>query len=635
MSLGTAKHWRILPEYLGICLSCEPYLMHRFHLHRWIMRGLCLGLLWLGTATLPGYAPEAMAQLRPKSEEPGYSEAEKAALARRRANQADPNMVAGRGRGRGGEKMSFWERFKRWFKRKPNTESANYEGEAPARRPGDKFWNSNEPNYSGDDPPPPGANRDILRAQRRFSPTRSNPPAEGRTVEALDRFRGEGRSETQNAPETNNGNLGYAGDDPPPAGANRDILRAQRRYSPSRSNPPANGRVVEALGRYRGDQRAPSANAPETNNGNLGFSGNDAPAPGANRDILRAQRRYSPTRSNPPANGRVVEALDRYRGDERGQRPDDKFDRPVPDNYSGEGIAVDPKTRGRINNGNIGYSGNQAPAPGANRDILRAIDKYSPSRPYEVANSNILQAIDQYRGNLPAVDPEKRWRWNIAGLLYSGNLPARDPEDKFDTPYPQNYSGEMRAVDPEKRWRNRNGWEGWRGDYYIDPPFNKDVMQAIEDYAPTRPTGQANSNILQAIDQYRGYDRIRTERAQARYYRKVVQQSADYMGEYPQRIRGRLSWDGHPTQVHLVGKSQPSRERNDMLRGFNKWWNRLFVQNIQPNVFKKRQRRPRYDRGEAEWWNQLDQPSSVDPAEGGESDSGDTGSITPDTGGGL
>ncbi|MEL6537591.1 MAG: hypothetical protein AAFQ98_19380, partial [Bacteroidota bacterium] len=331
------------------------------------------------------------------------------------------------------------------------------------------------------------------------------------------------------------------------------------------------------------------------------------------------------------------------------------------ESHEGDSEVPNSRRERRRRERSMNYSGNGYNAP-PNRLIAEAIGDYAPDPAPAGANGAVMEGIGRYSGETAVIDPKRRLRRLGRNMNYQGELPGRSPDDKFDTPYEEGYAeniyipgpnrdimkaiadfaptvanprangaimeqirryqGDMLGIDPKERYREPGGPEGWSGNDYLSPRFNADIQKAISEFAPIYARPKANAYVMDQINDYTAYHTIRTERAQARYYQKLTRRSAAYLGEYPIVVRRRKGIDGHPTDVYRVGRAQPTQERAEKIRRFNILWNRIFKRNIQPDVFKKRQRRPRYDRGEAEWWEQLNQPNSVDPAEGGESDSG-------------
>jgi len=503
--------------------------------------------------------PEAAAQVA--TEQPGYSDGEKRRIARARTNRADPNLSVDKRLRHGGKKSGFLGLFRRLRRPNPNTENYNFSGDQQAGAPDDKFDTPVRENYRGNDQvmPPEQRNR-LNRGGLGWEGNGVLPPlANYNLMRDIEKDQGEGRApNARRERRRRERNMNYSGGLPGGDAEDKFDTSHPSNYSGNGYNPPPSKAIMDGIQNFAPDQ----------------------PTFGANGVIIEGISKYSgETRvENQRRRWRRVARNMNYSGNQPARTPEDKFDTPYEEGYA-QNLYI----------------------PGPNRDIVEAIAEFAPTAPTTRANAAIMERIRNYQGEMDVMDPDRR-RKQLARYM--------------------NYSGEMRAIDPKERYREPGGPEGWGGDTYVGPRFNASIQKAISEYAPSYPKARANEYTLGQINDYTAYHTIRTEKAQARHYQQLTRKSAEYLGDYPIRVRRRKGIDGHPTEMYRLGRGQATQERANKIRRFNIFWNRLFKRNIQPDVFKKRQRRPGYDREEAEWWERLDQPNSVDPAEGGESDTG-------------
>lgn len=395
-------------------------------------------------------------------------------------------------------------------------------------------------------------------------------------------------------------------------------------FHPSRS-PRPNIRNYGFSGSYRG---VPKSERWRWNNFGLNYSGNRPPI------YSNLRNRNNPGGLGWSGNYRGIPKKERWRWNNFGL------------NYSGEDPPLYNGLRHREDNGMYGYQGGINVLTSLRRRRAQTSYPSNYSGNLRVASSNKRwrrrSGLYGYQGNGRAIDPAKRYRTRGGVYGYQGNYTAISPEKRWRwNNYAYGFSGYRRAVGPKERWRWNNGGLGWPGNLRVrrkgdrsgsgfvpnwqgygraKPPFDARTMRRVSDYAPDASSQGPDGFTMLRIDDYAPM-RGRTRRGQARYFTRLTTKSEQYLGDYPRRIKVRRG-QHHPTEIHQLGRVQTTRERSEWWRQLSLRWNRIFRKNEQPNVFKKRQRRLRYSRGEAEWWEKLNTPNSVDPAEGGESDTG-------------
>lgn len=100
---------------------------------------------------------------------------------------------------------------------------------------------------------------------------------------------------------------------------------------------------------------------------------------------------------------------------------------------------------------------------------------------------------------------------------------------------------------------------------------------------------------------YTGTVKARSEKQKDRYYKKLSGDMSNYTGDF--KIKRRKYKDMHPSASHRYAKNIDGRQNRERFRKFRLWWTGLWKKSEQPDAVTEKQRRPRYDKGESEIWN--------------------------------
>lgn len=216
--------------------------------------------------------------------------------------------------------------------------------------------------------------------------------------------------------------------------------------------------------------------------------------------------------------------------------------------------------------------------------------------------------LSRYSGNLKARRPEKGGG-SVSGKLWNNHEQAIEGKSYAGQTKLSRYSGNLKAKRPEK---GGNEGDDFRGDlkvsrsaYKRNPNSSNEALPTLKASAATMKAGQHTAGVRRNWNYI--HNPSSSEDAQrTREPGRAFGRSTDFQGNIRLRkfdLFGKS--DLHPDARFVKINKNNVPEERDMLTNFKLWWARLFRKaDTQPDHLKEndKDRRPRYDKGEAGLW---------------------------------
>ena len=214
--------------------------------------------------------------------------------------------------------------------------------------------------------------------------------------------------------------------------------------------------------------------------------------------------------------------------------------------------------------------------------------------------------LSRYSGNLKARRPEKGGG-SVSGKLWNNEERPIDGKAYTGLTKLSRYSGNVKAKRPEKGGGEEGDFSGnvkvSRNDYKRNPNSAPGAMPGLKASAASVKAGQHTRGVRRDWDYIKNpssADAAQRTREPGRAFGR----SADYHGNIRLKkfdLFGKS--DLHPDARFVKLNKNNVDEERDMLTNFKLWWSRLFrKEETQPDHLKEKDRKPRYDKGEAGLW---------------------------------
>lgn len=214
--------------------------------------------------------------------------------------------------------------------------------------------------------------------------------------------------------------------------------------------------------------------------------------------------------------------------------------------------------------------------------------------------------LSRYSGNLKARRPEKGGG-SVSGKLWNNEERPIDGKAYTGLTKLSRYSGNVKAKRPEKGGGEEGDFSGnvkvSRNDFKRNPNSAAGAMPGLKASAASIKAGQHTRGVRRDWDYIKNpssADAAQRTREPGRAFGR----SADYHGNIRLKkfdLFGKS--DLHPDARFVKLNKNNVDEERDMLTNFKLWWSRLFrKEETQPDHLKEKDRKPRYDKGEAGLW---------------------------------
>ena len=214
--------------------------------------------------------------------------------------------------------------------------------------------------------------------------------------------------------------------------------------------------------------------------------------------------------------------------------------------------------------------------------------------------------LSRYSGNLKARRPEKGGG-SVSGKLWNNEERPIDGKAYTGLTKISRYSGNVKTKRPEKGGGEEGDFSGKmkvsRNDFKRNPKSAPGAMPGLKASAASLKSDQHTRGVRRDWDYVKNpssADAAQRTREPGRAFGR----SADYHGNIRLKkfdLFGKS--DLHPDARFVKLNKNNVDEERDMLTNFKLWWSRLFrKEETQPDHLKEKDRKPRYDKGEAGLW---------------------------------